>query len=194
MTATYGGSSVYTTATSSSVQQIIADLNVGISSGSQTSATVSACGTATYRLNIAPSNGTTFPQQVTLSATGAPTGSTVLINPQTIAAGAGTTDITLTVQVFAQAAAVTPGTRNWSLAALMFGMLLLPMALVGGGARHAALRIVLLTATLVSAGAFLSCGGQNTAPPGPQAHTYNITVTATSGALTRSTTLTLTVQ
>jgi hypothetical protein len=195
ITASYGGSSSYATATSSAVQQVVADLDVGVSSGSQTSATVSGGGTAIYALTIAPSSGSTFPAQVTLAAIGAPIGSRVTINPQTIVAGAAATDVTLTIQVPAQAAAIPRGLPNWSFATFAFGMLLLPFAPGAGRlTRSAVLKTAMLVAIVISAGVWLSCGSNRNPAPTPQAQTYTITVTATSGALTHSTALTLIVQ
>ncbi|HEU5335355.1 MAG TPA: hypothetical protein VFU27_05300, partial [Terriglobales bacterium] len=59
--------------------------------------------------------------------------------------------------------------------------------------RKRALLAALLLLLLVAAGALLACGGS--AHPAPtQATDYTITVTVTSGSLSHSTPLTLTVQ
>jgi len=66
-----------------------------------------------HNLTLAPSTGSTFPDAVALSASGGPTGSTITVNPPTIAAGAGSTDVTVTVQARAAGANVQClGTRS----------------------------------------------------------------------------------
>jgi hypothetical protein len=157
---------------------------------------VSAGGTATYHLTISPSAGSTFPAAVTFSANGAPTGSTVTITPQTIAAGAGATNVTVAVQVPTTAAAVRrSNTLAFGLALPLIGMLV-PFAMERK--RHSMKRLffaVVLFTVLVSTGTFLGCGGSAASgSPAHQSTNYTITVTATSGSVSHSTNLTLTVQ
>ena len=194
MTAVYAGDSSFSSATSSAVSQDVSDLTLSVATGGTSTATVSAGGTATYHLTIAPSTGSTFPAAVTLSASGAPAGSTIAVTPQTIAAGDGATNVTVTVQVPSTIAAVRRS-NAWAVGLWLpfMGMLVLPFAIE---CRKLPLKRVLLPALLlvglVSTGAIIGCGGGTHTAKQPA--NYAITVTAASGTVTHSTTLTLTVQ
>jgi hypothetical protein len=61
VTAAYRGDTQFSTLTSSAVSQVVSDFTLAVASGSSSSATVVAGGTATYALTISPSAGTTFP-------------------------------------------------------------------------------------------------------------------------------------
>jgi hypothetical protein len=82
------------------------------------------------------------------------------------------------------------------LALPLLGILVLPFG--DGYGRMSFKRVfmsVALLAVVVSTGALLGCGGSATAPAAPtQPMNYTITVTATSGGVSRSTALTLTVR
>jgi Bacterial Ig-like domain (group 3)/NHL repeat len=194
ITAAYGGDSQYSALTSTAVSQIVSDFAIAIASGSSSSATVTAGGTATYSLTIGPSAGTTFPAAVTLSAAGAPTGAVVTITPSTLAAGDGATNVTVTIRVPAKSAAVHgKGLLGPQLIPIMAAILLLPL---GGKARRRlggrGLMICGLFLALAGAGALVGCGNDtHTVPITPKS--YTITLTATSGTVTNSTTLHLTV-
>lgn len=197
ITAHYAGDSLFSSATSSAVALIVSDLNLAVATGGQSSATVAGGGTATYSLTIEPSDGSTFPGDVSLSASGAPAGSTVTITPQTLAAGSGATDVTLTIRVPVQSAALEQLPAKWGLTPIMAGVLLLPLG--AGFGRRVGKRELhggLLLLALVSAGALIGCGSDRKAPTPtpPQARSYTITVTATAASLSRATTVTLIVQ
>src|SRR6185312_3352405 len=129
ITAQYAGDANFLTATSSAVSLVITDLNFDVAAGGSSTATVSAGGTATYHLTIAPSSGTALPA-VALSATGGPTGSTITVTPQTIAAGTAATDVTVSVQVGA-ASAAAHGFTPWILgcALSLSGIFVLPFGI-----------------------------------------------------------------
>ena len=196
ITAVYSGDSHYLSVTSSAVSQVVSDLALNAASGGSTTATVSAGGTATYNLTIAPSAGTVFPAAVTLSATGGPAGSTITITPQTIAAGSPSTNVTVTVQLSSASAHVRRSTP-WTLAFAfpLMGMLLLPF---GVNSRRASPRPVLfpvlLLMVLVCIGAAVGCGNSSQQAPPNQSTNYTITLTATSGNISHATSLTLTVR
>lgn len=198
ITAVYAGDSNYTSVTSSAVAQVVSDLNLEIASGGSSTAVVSAGGAATYHLTIAPSSGSTFPAAVALSATGGPVGATISITPQTIAAGDGSTNVTVSVQVpAASAAARRSSVGSWALGLLlpMLGMLALPFGVECR--RLSRKRVVvglLLAIALTSMGSILGCGGASTPTPSHPSTNYTITLTATSGSVSHSTALTLTVQ
>ena len=195
ITAAYTGDSNFVAVTSSAVSQVVSDLTLNVASSGTSSATVSAGGTATYHLIIAPSNGSALPAAVTLSASGGPTGSTFTITPQSIAAGTAATDVTVAVHVPAASAAVRRS-NAWIFACAFpfLGMLVLPLGIeLRRRPLKPVLFAVLLLIVVVSAGALLACGG-SPAVPIPQPTNYTITVTATSGTVSHSTALTLTVQ
>jgi sugar lactone lactonase YvrE len=200
ITAVYSGDANFTTATTSALSESVLDFNLALSTsnGGSTSQTIASGGTATYSVTVSPLSGTTFPAAVSFSASGLPAGATATFSPQTIAAGSGSTPVTLTVQLSSTAASAQPENHSGrGLAPIAFAMLLLPFS---RRARRSAKKLgrvgsvaLLLFVTL---GAMASLTGCNvaTAPTSSQPQNYNITVTATSGALTRSTSVALTVQ
>jgi sugar lactone lactonase YvrE len=193
VTAVYAGDTYFASVTSSAVSLVVTDLTVDIASGGSSSATVSAGGTATYHLTIAPSTGSVLPA-ITLSASGAPTGSTVVITPQAITAGAGTTNVTVTVQVPAAGASVPRSIISTLGLALPFvGMLVLPFGTERRRlSRKAVISACLLMGVLISVAAISGCGTSSPAPPQPK--NYTVTVTATSGGASHATNLSLTVE
>jgi hypothetical protein len=196
ITAVYGGDASFSSVTSSTLSQVVSDLRLTVATGGSLTATVSAGGTATYHLRMAPSAGSVFPAAVALSASGGPTGSAITVTPSTIAAGAAATNVAVAVQVPATRAAVYRSTA-WAVGLVLplMGMVVLPF---GIGSKRLSLKRVLLAAlvlmVLISAGAVLGCGAAHVGTPPPQPTNYTVTVRAASGSLTRSTTLTLTVQ
>jgi sugar lactone lactonase YvrE len=195
VTAAYGGDTQFSTSTSAAVPQIVSDFTLVIASGSSSSATVTAGGTAAYSLTISPSAGTTFPAAATLTATGAPAGSLVTITPSTLLAGSGATNVAVAIRVPATAAAIYRlRTLGPGFASIMAGLFLLPL---GGRLRRRlgsrGTMVWGMCLVLVTAGALVACGGDTPAPL-PQPRSSTITVTATSGTVTNSTTLHLTVQ
>jgi sugar lactone lactonase YvrE len=200
ITAVYSGDSNFSTLSSSAVTETVADFTLSIPSGSSTSATVSPGGTASYALTITPSNGSTFPSAVTLAVSGLPTGATATITPQTLVAGAVATNVSLTIKVPSQSASLRHrDLRHNDLLALklspvMLGMLLPPF---GGTIRRAAgkrgrtLRLLLL---LLAGTSLLGITGCGEGPSSQQSQTYTVTMTATSGTLSHSTILMLTVR
>ena len=195
ITAAYTGDSNFLSVTSSAVSQVVSDLTVNIASGGSSRATVSAGGTATYNLTIGPSTGSVFPAAVTLSASGGPTGSTITVTPETIAAGDGATNVAVAVHVSAASAAVRRS-NAWALglAFPLLGILAWPFR----GKRLPSTRSLFalwLWIGLAASGVLSGCGGSTRpAPPTPQPTNYTVTFAASSGSITRTTALTLTVQ
>ena len=197
ITAVYSGDSNFTSVTSSALSQVISDLRVDLASGGTSTATVSAGGTATYHLTIGPSNGSVFPAAVTLSTSGGPAGSTITTTPSSIAAGAAATNVTVTVQVPANATALVRRSNTWGfgVAFPLLGILALPFGIERKrGSFKRVLWAVLLLSGLVSTASMPGCGsGTHTPSTTRQPTNYTITVTAASGSVSHSTTLTLTV-
>jgi sugar lactone lactonase YvrE len=202
ITAVYGGDGNFVSATSSALTEVIDDFNLAISvtggASTITSVTVLPGGTAVFTFVVSPINAATFPTGVTLSASGLPAGATATFSPATLAAGSGTTTVTLTIQIPQTVAAVQPtdglGRR---LAPFALALLLLPFAgrLRRAGRRLSrAVSLLLLLGAGLAAAAGLSGCGSSSGFFGQQQTTYTVTVTGTSGALSHSTTVTLTVE
>jgi streptogramin lyase len=160
------------------------------------SVTTSAGGQAVYPFVISPLGGTGMPGVVSLSVTGLPTGATAVFSPSTVSAGTATTNAILLVTLPTQSA-VQPLRNPFGRGALpvALGLLLLPFA---GNWRKAAKRmnrmawmVVLGLSSVAMIAGLTGCGS---AGSGPSAQTYTLTITATSGSLSHSTTATLIVK
>ena len=197
ITAQYAGDAKFTALTSAALSETIQDFSLTISSSGTTSVTVAPGGLASYALVIGPTTGTTFPAALTLSVTGVPNGATGTITPKTLPAGSGRSNVALAVQLPSPTASFAHSEiLALRLSPLMLG-LLLPFAgkirrPAGKGARWIVLS--LLAVSSISVLGLTSCGGKNTGFLGSSQTSYTLTVTATSGALSHSTTLNLTVQ
>lgn len=198
VTAQYGGSSNFSGVTSSTLTETVQDFSLNVAATGATSATATAGGAASYALVIGPTTGTTFPAAVTLSVTGLPPGATATLSPKTLPAGAGPTNVSLTIQLPTHSASLRHyQTVAAHLSPMMLGMLLLPFAgkirrSAGKGSRIGLFLLLAIVGT--SMGGLSACGTQNSGFLGNQQTTYTLTVTATSGNLSHSTTLKLTVQ
>jgi CSLREA domain-containing protein len=222
ITAAYGGDANFLASTSSPLTQLVEDFNFNISSTSNnpsSSITVMPGGTAVFTFTVSPVDGSIFPAAVTLTLSGLPAGATYSFSPATIAAGAGATAITLTIdipQTEADAKPLTlhPGAqlavnRNGGssggqaggvagrLAPFSLALLLLPFA---GRLRRTGKRLgrmmcalLLLGAGMATMAGMSGCGSTS-GFFAQQQQSYTVTVTATSGALSHSTTVTLTVE
>jgi hypothetical protein len=206
LTAQYAGDANLLASTSAGVSLTVnapvttADLAFSLNTtGSAQSQTVQPGSSAVYTLNVSPAPGTTLPA-ITLTASGLPQGYTATFSPQTIAAGSGATNVTLSIQVPAQTAtAMLERERKLhaGLSALAFCILLLPF---GGRLRRSGKRMlqlsgmVLLLFGLASVVGLAGC----TAPPGQfsgqNAQTYTVTVTTTSASMSQTANVTLIVE
>jgi hypothetical protein len=154
-----------------------------------------------YMFSVSPvSPATTFPTAINLTVSGLPAGYTYSFSPSaTIAAGAGTTPVTLTIQteVSAQNSPNTGGKLAPRLAGISLALLLLPFVgrLRKAGKRFSRmLPILLLLIAGMAAAVGLSGCGSNTGFFGQALQSYPVTVTATSGTLSHTSNVTLTVE
>lgn len=208
ITAAYSGSSNSASATSSALAELVQDYSLSISgsgggggSGSGSggnSRTVAPGGTATYTLALGPSNGATFPAPVTLTLSGLPPGATGSLTPNVLPAGSSLTNVTLTIQLPQITASLDQRQApHRHIPPVFWGLLLLPFA---GGMRRAGKQLgraisllMLMIAGLTAVATLNGCGSSN-GFFGQQQKTYIVTVIATSGRLSHSTNVTLTVQ
>ncbi len=200
ITAVYSGNANYTAATSAAVSEVVEDFTMGPPSGGSASATASPGGQATYTLAMTPPSGQLFAAPITFAVTGLPGGATATFSPASIAAGAGATNVTLTVKL-ASTAKVEPAKEFFRRGGitLALGLVLLPF--LGRWRRPRIGRLVCWVLAGVAAAVLLApvagCGGGGSAGgggSGPQPQDYTLTVTATSGSLSHTTTLSLTVE
>jgi hypothetical protein len=191
ITAVYSGDSTFNGATSSSLSQVVnAAAAADFAVANQTPHQVVVPGaSASYIIRVTSAVGT-FTDMVTLTATGLPSGTTYSFTPSTVIPGASGATSTLAVTAPRQSVTLHPGSRT----PLMLAVLLLPLAtLVRPRAKPSRL-LIWLTLTLDSVGTLTACGGGNSSSNLPPPQTYTITITGTSGNVTRSATATLTVQ
>jgi sugar lactone lactonase YvrE len=204
ITAVYSGDANFSATTGTAVAQVVEDFSLTTGGGSSGSsgpptATVLPGGTATYTLAFGPTIGTTFPAPVTLSLSGLPPGATGTLTPSLLPAGSSLTNVALTIQLPQVTAALRPvAPSNRGIPAIAWGVLLLPFLgrLRRGGKRMSQAFCVCLVCGVALA-AMAGLGGCGSNPSGFFAHpqqTYSIVITATSGSISHSTTVTLIVQ
>ena len=198
ITAAYSGDSSYNPATSSALTQSLQDFTLTLVGGATTgSATAPMEGPAAYPLVITPLGGATLAGAVSLSVTGLPAGRSAVFTPATVPVNAGTSTVTFEVlppgQSAAQSAPLRPFGKSSGTVAL--GLILFPFALglpLSGRLRKGAHRLKsLVVRALIGAAMAVGlngCGVTQTPQP------YSLTITASSGALSHTMTLKLTVQ
>jgi len=200
ITAVFAGDAADAPASSPMYAQTVADFSLTIATGGSSSASTIAGGTAAYSLVVTPIITSTFPGPITLTVTGLPTSVTGTLTPATIATGSGTTPVALAVTAATllqtQALLHHPPVHRSPMryAPITLALLALPLAWSRRRKRFAALFASICLLFAITAGISGCAGPANTGYYGETPQTYNLTVTATSGNLTRSTYLTLTVQ
>jgi hypothetical protein len=116
------------------------------------------------------------------------------LSPNSIPPGASSTLSTLTVTTGEIAAsAEVPLSRSGRLFASLLPVTWISGMLIAGSGKRTQKRWALICVILFAAVPSVSCGGSS-GPPPPAGQTYAVTVTATSGALMHTTTVSLTVQ
>jgi hypothetical protein len=176
---------------------------------SLTAATTVTAGTpATFTLTLAPTNES-FGNQVTFTAVAAslPANTTATFAPNSITPNSVTQTVTLTITTTAHTLDSWLPRNNWpSLLLVMLAAMAIAQPWICLRAcrlqrRRLVPRVVLLFLLLAASGGLAACSGGYVAPAAPQldpttgtpAGTYTILVTATSGGISHSTSLTLTV-
>jgi hypothetical protein len=163
--------------------------------------TVQPGGLLTYTITLTPRPTPKFLDPVTLGTSGLPAGATATFSPTTVAAGSGTTTVTLTIQLASQTARNEKPFSGGPLGPVAFGFLLLPLA----GLKQVRRRLrqmprlpLLLLAMALSLGAMagLSGCGSQSGFYNQTAQTYNVGIIArdTTIGSQATTTITFTVQ
>jgi large repetitive protein len=166
--------------------------------GTSANLTVAPGTNAVYTFSISPSFGS-YVGPVTFTVSGLPPGATATFSPATIAANGGPQTVTMTVQTADAQARNELSGSPLGRTAIPAGLALLLMPLFGvrrlrRAARAKILMLLVLLGGLAGAAATLSgCGGGNGFSLQPP-QTYTLTVTATSGSIVNSATVTLNVQ
>jgi hypothetical protein len=161
---------------------------------------------ANFSLTVAPSNGV-FSNPITFTAMGLPTGTNATFSPSaTITPGSTPANVTLSIATMAHSFALPtdsprgPG-QGWPslyLIVMMLGAMGFALRISTNPVRRLAPQF-LMALSLVTLAGLVACGGagggtspsQPIIPTGTPAGTYSILVTATSGSVAHSTTVTL---
>ena len=197
LNAVYGGDTNFTTSQSTTSVTVGALLDFTLSVTGPASVTVFPGGVATYTVVTNPLDGS-YPGTVNFTATGLPTGSTASFSPLSIAANGGMQTITLTVTTPALAREETPSIGR-KLAPLTLALLLFPLLGVGRlrrqGRRLSKITTLLLLLGCTLAGALMTgCSSSGSGFFAQAVQSYGINVTATSGSLQHTATVTLVVE
>ena len=190
ITAVYSGDTGFAAATSAATIVVVQDFTL---TTQKPNLTIVHEGTATYTLLLGTATGAGLASTVQLSLTGAPDRSVVTFTPAAVPTGSAAVPVTLTIQTpnyptgpF-DARNATSG--KLTVAILLIGGLLLPwrrrFATVGLFRKSSNIALVLIA---LAATTLTGCGS------GWRTQHWNMTVTATSGNLSRTVNLTLTSQ
>lgn len=149
--------------------------------------TVAVGGTANYTVNITPSGG--FNSAVALTATGLPPGATVTFTPASITPGTNAASSAMSIQT--SSLQTVSANVAWRFATPAFALLLFSLPLRRLRRWRGMLCVLIGSITVLGAS---GCGGGfGLSTPPKSATTYTVTITGTSGPLTHSTTVQITV-
>jgi sugar lactone lactonase YvrE len=208
LTAAYSGDANFAAATSNVVTENVDDFTLSAGTAAATPTAVNTGAKATYTITVSPvAPATNFPAAIALTADGGPSGATYSFSPSPVPLGAASTAVTLTIDIpTTVVASFDPPIHGTTLAGgathrrhgqspsrLPFlALLLLPLT---GRLRRAGRRLGRMTALLLLLAAGIAAGASlsSCASP-PLLIPYTVNITATSGALTHTTTVPLTVQ
>jgi sugar lactone lactonase YvrE len=196
LTAIYAGDPVTAPAISNTVSETVTDYSLAVTTGTPSSFTGIAGSTASYSLTLTPLVLPTLISNVTFSVDALPKGMIATFTPTSVATGSGPATVALTLMAPAITGQMHDAPKLPSrsrLAPIAFGLLLLPIALIRKRKKLSSVLLLLLLAA-----GFTGLTGCITSPSsgyyGQVQQTYNLTVNATSGNLTRTTVVTFVVQ
>ncbi len=200
LTASYAGNGLYQPATTPPLTQVVEDFSLALATGSQNSASIILGQSTQYNLVVSPIGANSLAASVALSVTGLPAGGSASFNPASVPAAAGITPIVLTVNAPPLTSSslreptnpAHPSSRRNAPAFL--ALLLLPTGFLLRR-RRAVVRLLVVFVGLAAAVGMSGClSNQATGYYGQMPETYTLTVTGTSGTLTHTVQVTLTVE
>ncbi len=199
LTAVYPGDANFTGSNGPSSQTVVVSGTLDFSITPITSSNNVVPGNAaTYSLQITPASGS-YPSSVNFTAAGLPPGATATFSPASIPANGGAQTVTVSIQTASATAWLQLRNKGRTFSPIAFGLLLLPFAGVRRLRRSSwqwkrfAYLALLLTAGTIFSAALTGCGSGN-GFFGEAPKTYAVALTATSGTVQHSTTVTLNVQ
>jgi len=206
LSAGYSGATNFSASASSALTQAVIDFTAtpGGSGTSGPSQTVTPGGAATFSLAIVPTTGVSFPAPAVLTLSGLPAGATATVSPASWAQTSTTSwtfpantplgNVAFTIQL-PSASGRMDGTNPLRRGLPVLWCLLLFPFTWSLRRRFSRLRQTLPMLLLLAIGLLVSAGcGSSNGFFTQQSHTYTITETVSSGALTHSSTITLTVE
>jgi hypothetical protein len=197
LTVNYAGNGLYQPATSAPLTQVVEDFSLALATGSQNSASIILGQSTQYNLVVSPIGANSLAAAVALTVTGLPSGGSASFNPAGVPAAAGITPVVLTVNAPPLTSSslrepTNPSSR--SKAPAFLALLLLPSAFLLRR-RRAIVRLLVLFVGFAAATGLSGClSNQATGYYGQMPETYTLTVTGTSGTLTHTVQVTLTVE
>jgi Bacterial Ig-like domain (group 3)/FG-GAP-like repeat len=195
--AVYSGDSSFAPSTSAPANDIVEDFtNTNSGPASQN---VFPGATTSYNFSLAPISATTFLNDVTVTVTGLPAGSTYTFTPSTVTAGSGPTGVVLNVQTSGSLKARNSSPQGANSSKNELPAALGMLSLLGLGTMRtfrkkmprALILALLALGSLLPIAALTGCaGGYFTLTP----TTYTVTVTGIEGTVQHAATATLIVQ
>ncbi|WP_353073317.1 Ig-like domain repeat protein [Tunturiibacter gelidoferens] len=195
--AVYSGDSTFASSTSAPANDIVEDFT-NTNSGPASQNVFPGAATS-YNFSLAPISATTFLNDVTVTVTGLPPGSTYTFTPSAVAAGSGATGVVLNVQTSSSLTARNSSPQGPISSKNELSVALGMLSLLGLGTMRTlrkkmprTLMLALLTlGSLLPIAALSGCaGGYFTLTP----TTYTVTVTGIEGTVQHAATATLIVQ
>jgi hypothetical protein len=190
LTATYSGDTNFAgSGSATTVSVAVAALDFTMTIAGAGSATLTPGGSVTYQVKVSPDYGS-YAGTVSFTVAGLPPGAKATFSPSSIAANGGPQTITVTISVPATMAVNHPPSAGGWLAPVALAILLLPFA---GSLRRrgrSLSRLALLLGGIAVAAGLIGCGapnGHSFQPP----QSYTVTITATAGNITHTTTVTV---
>ena len=203
LTVAYAGNGLYQPATSAPLTQVVEDFSLVLATGSANSASIILGASTQYNLVVSPIGANSLAAPVALTVAGLPSGGSGSFNPVSVPAAAGVTPIVLTVNAPPLTSSLRqpanpahPSSRNNAPALL--ALLLLPTGFLlrrRPAMARGTIRLLVLFVGLAAAVGLSGClSNQATGYYGLMPETYTLTVTGTSGTLTHTVQVTLTVE